>query len=56
MSIINCNVQYIRPKYNNLEEWMKDASTLLLTETASSRMFLEVEKHIKGDLPKRIMT
>lgn len=29
-----------------------DASTLLLTETASSRMFLEVEKHIKGDLPK----
>jgi len=29
-----------------------DASILLLTETASSRMFSEVEKHIKGDLPK----
>jgi len=29
-----------------------DATLLLLTETASSRMFSEVEKHIKGDLPK----
>jgi len=29
-----------------------EASLLLLTETASSRMFSEVEKHIKGDLPK----
>jgi hypothetical protein len=24
MSVINCKVQYIRPKYNNLEEWMAD--------------------------------
>jgi len=29
-----------------------EASILLLTETASSRMFSEVEKYIKGDLPK----
>ena len=29
-----------------------DAYLLLLTETASSRMFSEVEKHIKGDIPK----
>jgi hypothetical protein len=24
MSIVNCKVQYIRPKYNNLEEWIND--------------------------------
>lgn len=24
MSIVNCKVQYIRPKYNNLEEWISD--------------------------------
>jgi len=29
-----------------------DATLLLLAETASSRMFSEVEKYIKGDLPK----
>jgi len=22
MSVVNCRVQYIRPKYNNLEEWI----------------------------------
>lgn len=24
MSIVNCKVQYIRPKYNDLEEWISD--------------------------------
>jgi hypothetical protein len=26
MSVVNCKVQYIRPKYNNLEEWIADDS------------------------------
>ena len=30
MSIINCKVQYIRPKYNNLEEWMKDENNIYI--------------------------
>jgi len=29
-----------------------DANIILLNENSSSRMFSEVEKHIKGDLPK----
>lgn len=24
MSVVNCKVKYIRPKYNNLKEWMED--------------------------------
>lgn len=24
MSTVNCKVKYIRPKYNNLKEWMED--------------------------------
>ena len=24
MSVVNCSVKYIRPKYNNLKEWMED--------------------------------
>jgi hypothetical protein len=24
MSVVNCKVQYIRPKYNNLKEWCSD--------------------------------
>ena len=24
MSVVNCKVKYIRPKYNNLREWMED--------------------------------
>jgi len=32
---------------------MDTIASILLTETASSHMFSEVEKHIKGNLPKR---
>ena len=24
MSVVNCKVKYIRPQYNDLEEWAKD--------------------------------
>ena len=24
MSVVNCKVKYIRPKYNNLKEWFDD--------------------------------
>jgi len=24
MSVVNCKVKYIRPKFNNLKEWMED--------------------------------
>ena len=30
MSVINCKVQYIRPKYNNLKEWMNDKKNVYI--------------------------
>jgi len=30
MSIVNCKVQYIRPKYNNLKEWMNDENNIYI--------------------------
>jgi len=30
MSIINCKVQNIRPKYNNLKEWMEDENNIYI--------------------------
>jgi hypothetical protein len=30
MSIVNCKVQYIRPKYNNLKEWMNDPNNIYI--------------------------
>lgn len=29
-SVVNCKVQYIRPKYNNLKEWMEDTSNVYI--------------------------
>ena len=31
MSVVNCKVQYIRPKYNNLKEWMNDPNNIYRT-------------------------
>ncbi len=28
MSIVNCKVQYIRPKYKNLKDWMDDTNNV----------------------------
>lgn len=30
MSIVNCKVQYIRPKYNNLKEWIDDKNNIYI--------------------------
>jgi hypothetical protein len=30
MSVVNCKVQYIRPKYNNLKEWMNDPNNIYI--------------------------
>lgn len=30
MSVVNCKVQYIRPKYRNLREWMSDSSNVYI--------------------------
>lgn len=30
MSITNCKVQYIRPKYNNLKEWIDDDNNVYI--------------------------
>ena len=29
-SVINCKVQYIRPKYKDLKEWMEDANNVYI--------------------------
>lgn len=30
MSVVNCKVKHIRPKYNNLEEWIKDENNVYI--------------------------
>ena len=30
MSVVNCKVKYIRPKYNNLREWMEDPNNVYI--------------------------
>ncbi len=30
MSVVNCKVKYIRPKYNNLKEWMNDPNNIYI--------------------------
>lgn len=30
MSIINCKVEFIRPQYNNLQEWMNDENNIYI--------------------------
>jgi hypothetical protein len=30
MSVINCKVKYIRPKYNNLKEWIEDSNNIYI--------------------------
>jgi hypothetical protein len=29
-TVVNCKVSYIRPKYDNLEEWMKDSDNVYI--------------------------
>jgi hypothetical protein len=30
MSVVNCKVQYIRPRYKNLKEWMNDENNIYI--------------------------
>jgi hypothetical protein len=30
MSVVNCKVKYIRPKYNNLKEWVEDKNNVYI--------------------------
>lgn len=30
MAVVNCKVQYIRPQYKNLEEWMEDKNNIYI--------------------------
>ena len=30
MSVVNCKVKFIRPKYNNLEEWTRDENNVYI--------------------------
>ena len=30
MSVVNCKVKYIRPKYNNLKEWINDPNNVYI--------------------------
>lgn len=30
MSVVNCKVKYIRPKYNNLKEWIEDENNVYI--------------------------
>lgn len=30
MSVVNCKVKYIRPKYNNLQEWINDKKNVYI--------------------------
>lgn len=39
MSVVNCKVQYIRPKYLNLQEWMDDEQNVYIGR--SNVVFIE---------------
>jgi hypothetical protein len=30
MSVVNCKVNHIRPKYNDLKEWMNDTNNIYI--------------------------
>lgn len=30
MSVVNCKVKYIRPEYNNLQDWMNDENNIYI--------------------------
>ncbi len=30
MAVVNCKVKHIRPKYNNLKEWMEDENNIYI--------------------------
>ena len=45
MSIINCKVKYIRPKYDNLKKWMDDSNNVYIGR--SGVVFIDKERYPK---------
>jgi hypothetical protein len=45
MSIVNCKVKFIRPKYNNLKEWMEDKNNVYIGRKGI--VFIDKERYPK---------
>ena len=45
MSVVNCSVKYIRPKYNNLKEWMEDDNNIYVGR--ANVVFINKERYPK---------
>ena len=45
MSIINCKVKYIRPKYDNLKKWMDDSNNVYIGR--GGVVFIDKERYPK---------
>jgi len=51
MSVVNCKVKYIRPKYNNLQEWMNDPDNVYIGR-AGVVFIQNTDTNIKERFPK----
>jgi len=52
MSVVNCKVKFIRPKYDNLQEWVKDSKNVYIGRAGV--VFIENPKTgIKERFPKQ---
>lgn len=49
MAVVNCKVQFIRPKYDNLKEWMKDDDNVYIGRAGV--VFVEKERFPKRASP-----
>lgn len=47
MSVVNVKVKYIRPKYNNLKEWMDDSNNVYIGRKGI--VFINGERYPKKD-------
>ena len=49
MSVVNCKVKYIRPKYHNLREWIEDENNIYIGR--SGIVFINKERYPKKSSP-----
>jgi len=49
MSVVNVKVKYIRPKYDNLKEWMEDSQNVYIGRRGI--VFIDKERFPKIDSP-----
>ena len=49
MSVVNCKVKYIRPKYNNLKEWTQDPNNVYIGRAGI--VFIEGSRYPKQSSP-----